>query len=165
MMQMPGDKNGKKKISFRAGKVLGFAVSSNIFVSIFYMLLRFFDRIPAFIQYWHAVIFLLVAYAIGLVVWGRKKWFRETIYLTERTAFRTFLSAFKEGFQSFGHGVASAVNTVLLSITYLIAVGLTNVAAKAAKKEFLELSKKADRTYWEELDLKKKDMEDYYRQF
>jgi hypothetical protein len=78
---------------------------------------------------------------------------------------KNFLSGFRKGSHSFGAAVATAVNTVILTLVYFLAVGPTSLAAKAAKKEFLNLSLQERETYWEELSLEKKGMEDFYRQF
>lgn len=49
---------------------------------------------------------------------------------------------------------------------YIIGVGLTAVVAKIVGKHFLEDKKPSNKkTYWKELDLKKKSVEEYYRQF
>ncbi len=79
---------------------------------------------------------------------------------------KDFLLGMKEGFSSFGFGVTGVVNFVLLSFVYVFGVGLTSVAAKATGKRFLGEgvdSKKV--SYYGKLGLKKKDVEDYYRQF
>ena len=60
--------------SYKAGKVLGFGVSFVIFASIFYLVLGFFDKLPGQIQYLHVLSFVIIAYALGLLAWGRKKW-------------------------------------------------------------------------------------------
>ena len=78
---------------------------------------------------------------------------------------KAFLSGFRKGSHSFGKAVTTTVNTAILTLVYFIAVGLTSLAAKAAKREFLNLSLQKKETYWEELNLEKKDMEDFYRQF
>lgn len=54
------------------------------------------------------------------------------------------------------------INTILLSLVYILAVGLTSLIAKLAKKKFLHTEEKL--TYWNDLKLSTA-MEDYYRQF
>lgn len=78
---------------------------------------------------------------------------------------KQFLKGFKRGMENFGMGIAIIVTTVLLSLVYLIGVGSTHIVAKLFGKHFLEtkLSKKG--TYWSDLNLKKKPIEEYYRQF
>lgn len=77
-----------------------------------------------------------------------------------------FLRGFKNGLKDFGHNISLIVNFILLLIVYLIGVGFTSIIAKLIGKHFLdtELSKNKT-TYWSELNLKKKPIEDYYRQF
>ena len=73
-----------------------------------------------------------------------------------------FLSGFKEGFQSFGHGVAKVVNVVVLTIVYFLGIGVISVIAKIARKEFLSLKLDYERgTYWEDYE----ECEDYERMF
>ena len=98
--------------------------------------------------------------------------------MAKKMAVVSFLSGFKEGFRSFGLCVTAIINTVLLTLTYFFAVALTSLAARAFKKQFLDLSQRDVRagigqpssgpkksTYWEELNLYKKDIKEYYRQF
>lgn len=72
----------------------------------------------------------------------------------------------KAGQKKFGEDIAQIINFILLTIVYFIGVGLTSIFAKIFRKSFLELKidKKAG-SYWEELNLDKKKMEDYYKQF
>jgi len=78
---------------------------------------------------------------------------------------RQFFKGFKQGMKSFGSNIALIVNTILLSLVYVMGVGITSIIAKLIGKRFLEtkLSKKS--TYWSDLNLKKKHIEEYYRQF
>lgn len=73
-----------------------------------------------------------------------------------------FLLGFKEGFQSFGHGLAMVVNVVLLTIVYFIGIGSVSIIAKIMGKEFLMLKFDDEKeTYWEDYDERK----DYERMF
>ena len=81
---------------------------------------------------------------------------------------KQFLKGFKLGMEEFGSNIAIIINSILISIVYLIGVGFTSIIAKLSGKHFLETKtsiKKHTRTYWSELNLKKKPIEDYYRQF
>ena len=94
---------------------------------------------------------------------------------------KQFFMGFMKGMSNFGHNIALIINTILLAIVYLFAVGLTSIFAKIFKKHFLEtkLSKswksEISRTpktkgfrvnsYWSDLNLKNKPIEKYYRQF
>ena len=79
---------------------------------------------------------------------------------------KRFFSGFKKGLKSFGHNISLVVNSVLLTIVYLIGVGATSIVAKLIGKHFLDKKiSKEQSTYWSELVLKKKPIEEYYRQF
>ena len=79
---------------------------------------------------------------------------------------RQFTKGFGRGFKSFGHGVSAIMNSALLLAVYIIGVGLTSVLAKVSGKHFLETKvQKGEKSYWSDLNLKKRPIEDYYRQF
>jgi len=79
---------------------------------------------------------------------------------------RDFLIGVKDGAQDFGHTVTLCVNWILLFFVYFLGVGLTSLAAKISKKHFLETElSKEKQTYWTDLNLTKKTIRDYYRQF
>jgi len=78
---------------------------------------------------------------------------------------RTFFNGFKAGFQDFGHNISGLVNSILLSAVYVFGVGLTSVAARLFGKRFLVTEPSDDETYWQDLNLETKKMEDHYRQF
>ena len=67
--------------------------------------------------------------------------------------------------QGFGEHITVLVNSLLLCVVYLIGVGITSIIAKIFRKQFLDMQLKKEGSYWTTLDLKKKDKEDYYRQF
>jgi hypothetical protein len=75
------------------------------------------------------------------------------------------MDKFKKGFKEFGHSITAVINTLLLSIVYIIGIGLTSIIAKLSKKRFIDLRPKNNNTYWRELNLSKKPKEDYCRQF
>ncbi len=77
---------------------------------------------------------------------------------------KTFLKGAKEGMSLFGQNIALIVNTFLLFMVYLVGVGMTSLIAKLVGKHFLDMKKKKD-TYWKDFNLKKKPIEEYYRQF
>ena len=77
-----------------------------------------------------------------------------------------FFKAVKEGQKAFGEDIAIIVNSIVLSLVYVFGVGLTAIIAKISKKKFLELEiDKKTNSYWSELNLEKKPLEEYYRQF
>ncbi|MDD9954395.1 MAG: hypothetical protein OXR66_08750 [Candidatus Woesearchaeota archaeon] len=75
----------------------------------------------------------------------------------------SFGRGFRHGFTLVGKNIAAIVNTVLLSIVYVVGVGLTSLFAKVFGKKFLDTTKR--RSYWNKLNLKKQPMNSYYRQF
>ncbi len=76
----------------------------------------------------------------------------------------SFLKSFKKGIKNFNYSIQIIINFILLSMVYLIGVGLTSIIAKLSKKHFLTF-KKEEKTYWSDLNLKKKQMGEYFRQF
>lgn len=81
-------------------------------------------------------------------------------------AVKRFFNGFKRGTKDFGQIVGLIVNSVLLSIVYIFGVGLTSIIAKIKKKHFMEMElSKESKTYWNDLNLKKRPINEYYRQF
>jgi hypothetical protein len=80
--------------------------------------------------------------------------------------FNQFFKGFKKGMHLFGQNIAIIINSVLLLLVYFLGVGITSIIAKIFDKHFLEtkLSNKRE-TYWSNLNLKKKNIGEYYRQF
>ena len=79
---------------------------------------------------------------------------------------KQFLKGFKLGMEEFGSNIAIIINSILISIVYLIGVGFTSIIAKLSGKHFLETKTSIKKkSYWSELNLKKKPIGDYYRQF
>ncbi len=77
-----------------------------------------------------------------------------------------FFKGFKKGMKLFGDNIALIINSILLSVVYLIGVGITSIVAKLVGKHFLDTKiNKEAKTYWSDLDLKKKPINEYYRQF
>ncbi len=77
-----------------------------------------------------------------------------------------FFKDVKEGFRLFGEVIATLINSILLLIVYLIGVGFSYLIIKLSGRQLLR--KKVDKnikSYWIDLNLKKEEMEDYYRQF
>jgi len=77
---------------------------------------------------------------------------------------KQFFNGFKKGVKGFSDNISTIVNFALLSIVYLIGVGLTSITAKIFNKHFLDMKKKKG-SYWHNLNLKNKEIEEYYRQF
>ena len=77
---------------------------------------------------------------------------------------RQFFKGFQEGMKSFSNNISTIINLILLSIVYLTGVGFTSITAKFFGKHFLDIKKKMG-SYWSDLNLKRKPIEKYYRQF
>ena len=70
------------------------------------------------------------------------------------------LKDFQHGLKEFSTGISTLVNSILLSIVYIVGVGIASFANKRSKKQLLELKPK-DTTYWSEFNQSHK----HYRQF
>jgi len=77
---------------------------------------------------------------------------------------KKFLEEFALGFREFGHLVSALVNAVLLSAVYLLGIGPTFIVAKLTGKSFLDVSYRNE-SYWERLDIGKREKKHYCRQF
>jgi len=80
-------------------------------------------------------------------------------------AVKSFFKGFLKGFRKFGHTLATGVNFILLFLVYFTALALTSLVAKLFGKHFLNLKKKNLESYWEDFNLGKEPIENYYRQF
>jgi len=78
--------------------------------------------------------------------------------------FKQLFNGFRRGMKSFSNNISIIINFALLSMVYLIGVGLTSITAKLFGKHFLDMKKKKD-SYWHNLNLKNNEIEEYYRQF
>lgn len=79
---------------------------------------------------------------------------------------KIFFKGFQKGLKNFGHNITVIINSTLLSVVYLIGIGITSIVAKLFGKRFLDVgAPKKKGTYWSDLNLKKKPIEEYYRQF
>ncbi len=78
----------------------------------------------------------------------------------------TFFKGFKQGMNGFGKCITVIVNSALLSFVYIIGAGITATAARIRGKKFLQVSPDQNaKTYWEDLNLKKRPIKEHYRQF
>jgi len=77
---------------------------------------------------------------------------------------KQFFNGFQKGVKGFSNNISTIINFFLLSIVYLIGVGATSIIAKIFGKHFLNMKRKKC-SYWHDLNLKKKPIEEYYRQF
>lgn len=70
-----------------------------------------------------------------------------------------------EGNKKFGKIISEPINTITLTIVYLIGIGIPSIAGKISGKEFLNLKlDKNKESYWQELNLSSR-VEDLYKQF
>ncbi len=77
---------------------------------------------------------------------------------------RDFLRGFREGMRLFGEGISVLVNSALLSLVYLVGVGLTAAGARAKGKKFLDMGEADCGSFWEDAP-EGQDIESYYRQY
>ncbi|KHO51036.1 MAG: hypothetical protein QT04_C0047G0031 [archaeon GW2011_AR11] len=84
-----------------------------------------------------------------------------------RGAALAFLKGCREGMHLFGQNIALIINTILLTAVYVLGVGMTSLIAKMAGRHFLEtrMKKGEKESYWKDLNLGKKAVDEHYRQF
>lgn len=79
---------------------------------------------------------------------------------------KSFVAFIRESLKDFFNYVNQIINTVLLSIVYILAVSFTWFIAKIFKKKFLDLAiDKNKKTYWEDFEQGDKLNTNYFRQF
>tara|TARA_Y100000310_G_scaffold330908_1_gene403485 strand:+ start:976 stop:1218 length:243 start_codon:yes stop_codon:yes gene_type:complete len=77
-----------------------------------------------------------------------------------------FIAQIYKGQKIFGEDIAAIINSVLLTIVYILGIGLTSLTAKILRKSFLDLKPSPrKKTYWQDLNITKRPLEEYYRQF
>jgi len=77
-----------------------------------------------------------------------------------------FFKGIPAGIKNFGSNTSNIINSVLLLIVYVAFLGTTSIIARISGKKFLnKIISKKKKTYWSDLNLKKKSMKTYYRQF
>lgn len=77
-----------------------------------------------------------------------------------------FLRGFKDGMHQFGQTISIIINSGLLLIVYFIGIGFTSIIAKMSRKHFLDTDiSKNEKSYWTDLNLKKKSIKEYHKQF
>lgn len=76
----------------------------------------------------------------------------------------TFWHGFGSGMKTFGETLSTIVNSVLLLFVYLVGVGITSIFAKISNKSFLQTNLDEE-SYWDDLDINEKTIEECYRQF
>ena len=80
---------------------------------------------------------------------------------------KTFFSGLKAGMMEFGENISAIINSILLSIIYILGIGMPSIVAKIVGKKFMPLSpEKGAKTYWSDMNVgDTKDKDKYYRQF
>ncbi|MBL7056614.1 hypothetical protein ISS07_06900 [Candidatus Woesearchaeota archaeon] len=81
------------------------------------------------------------------------------------TKLNMFFEGFKEGARLFGENIVLIINSILLFLVYIFGVGFTSIIAKLVGKQFLNLKISKKGSYWSDLNLKKKKIKNYYKQF
>lgn len=67
---------------------------------------------------------------------------------------------------SFGHMVATLVNSILLTVVYIVGVGFTTLLFKLKGKKALDMKLDAQKkSYWKDLNLSKKEEDEYFKQY
>ena len=75
------------------------------------------------------------------------------------------LTSFFDGFKRFTKIINYVVNFVLLSVAYVIGIGIISVPSKIVKKHFLNTNKNSADTYYINKKLGEESLERYYNQF
>lgn len=79
---------------------------------------------------------------------------------------KQFFRGYKKGMENFGSIISTIVNTIILSIVYILGIGLTSILAKIVRKKFIETKVlKNKETYWSNIDSKNKSIKEFYKQF
>lgn len=79
---------------------------------------------------------------------------------------KSFFKGMSKGMKFFGTLITTIVNSAILIVVYIIGIGLTALIAKISKKELIQKKLSYNKeTYWTDLNISDKKMDDYYRQF
>lgn len=70
-----------------------------------------------------------------------------------------------KGQKLFGETISVIINSILLTLVYLFGVGLSSIFGKIFGNKFLDSTNINKESYWAELNLTKKSIETYYKQF
>jgi len=134
------------------GGFLGFIISTLLV----YFILGYLGKVS---DYWIICLVIILITSLGILI---KEWFGE------KTKFKIggFFKEIKEGFKAYGDLIAIVINSILLTIVYVIGVGLTSIFAKIVGKDFLDMKiDNSKKTYWNELNIGEEDKDSHYRQF
>lgn len=79
---------------------------------------------------------------------------------------KPFFKGFMSGMHAFTANIVTIINTILLTVVYIIGVGPISIIGRIKGKQFLDMKRKSQKnSYWETLDLKRKSKKEYYKQF
>lgn len=79
---------------------------------------------------------------------------------------KVIIKHFLEGMRKFSNNLIIIINSLLLLIVYFIGVGIVAILSKISGKKFLQTKPDKDKiSYWQNLNLKKRPIQEYYRQF
>ena len=77
-----------------------------------------------------------------------------------------FFSDLKQGQKEFGEDIAVIINSILLTMAYIFGIGFSFLISKLVNKNFLDVRiDKNKKTYWEDLNLDRQELNSYYKQF
>ena len=77
-----------------------------------------------------------------------------------------FIKGFRSGMMQFGNTITIIVNSALLLLVYIFGVGITSIIAKIFGKKFLDIEiDNKKKSYWTDLNIKKKKLQEYYKQY
>ena len=79
---------------------------------------------------------------------------------------KLFFKGLKTGMREFSHGLATSVNFILLSIVFILGIGLVSIVSKIKGKKFLKERNDNENTFWEKTNVGgKKSKEEYLKPF
>jgi len=80
-------------------------------------------------------------------------------------SFKKFASGFKKGQGFFTESLSTIVNTVILTLIYIIGVGATSIFVRGKKRMLHLETEKGKKSYWENIEKKDNTKEGFYKQF
>lgn len=117
--------------------------------------LGLFSRLLKFLGY---ISGLVIFISMFFIIWTRRFYLIKNNYVTILSIIVLIavlallkvksLNIFYNGFKEFSKVIITTVNFILLSIVYILGVGLTSLIAKFFNKHFLDLKKKDVKSYY-----------------
>jgi len=150
--------NKKNNYINKFEKILGFIVGYFFSTTVLFFIFSTFNKISRSRLYFYIAGIVLSVVIIGFII--------ESLTINDKGENIINTRPFFSGFKAFGYYINLTINSILLTVVYIIGVGSTSLFAKLFKKHFLDLKiKRKNGTYWTDLNLKKKSLKDYYKQF